>query len=56
MLRDYTEKIKMAGFLLPEDVERLMETELITANMAVLANKRKYIELCMQIRSGKMIT
>lgn len=52
VLLNYAEQFKMAAYLLPEDVERLIETQGLSANMAVIANKRNYVELCTHIRTG----
>lgn len=43
----------MAAYLLPEDVERLIEGEGLSASMAIIRNKRNYSELSAHLRTGK---
>ncbi len=45
--------MKNAASLLPEDVERFIESKGVALSMDILANKRTYIELSAHLRTGE---
>ena len=53
VLQSYSEKMKAAASLLPEDVERFIESKAVAINMDIITNKRKYIELCEHLKTGE---
>ena len=43
----------MAAFLLPAEVDRFVEDQEFSTNLAVIANRRNYVELNAHIRTGQ---
>ena len=56
VLQNYSEKMKGAASLLPEDVERLIDSKAVAISMDSLANRRSYIELCAHLKTGEKLT
>ncbi len=50
----YSEHFQAVSYLLAEDVERLVEGQGLSATMAIVANKRNYIELCAYLKTGEL--
>ena len=53
VLRSYAVHLQTIAYLLPTDVQRLIEEEAQVVNMAMLANRRSYCQLCMHLMTGE---
>lgn len=53
ILRDTAMHLQTIAYLQPMDVQRLVEEEAQVVNMAILANRRTYCQLCMHLSTGK---
>ena len=49
MLRCYGESLQAIAYLLPAEMERLVEEEAHAINLSVVANQRNYAQLCMHL-------
>ena len=55
MLKSYAHQLEVIAYLLPTDVHRLIEEEAHTINMAIIANKRNYTQLCLHLMTGRYL-
>ena len=53
MLHHYSQLLLATAFLLPPDVHRFVEEETQRVNLAILANRRSYTQLCSHLMTGK---
>ncbi len=53
ILRDYTHQLVVIAYLLPCDVERLIEEEAHLINTTLLDNMKVYSQLCMHLSTGE---
>lgn len=55
LLLDYSDKMKQAAYLLAEDVERLVEGQGLSATLAIVSNKKSYVELCTHLKTSEWL-
>jgi hypothetical protein len=53
VLKSYAHQLVVIAYLLPPDVHRLIEEEAHAVNMAVIANRRSYTQLCLHLMTGE---
>ena len=53
MLHHYSQLLLATAFLLPPDVHKFVEEETQKVNLAILANRRSYTQLCSHLMTGK---
>ena len=53
VLHHYSQLLLATAFLLPPDVHRFVEEETQRVNLAILANRRSYTQLCSHLMTGK---
>ena len=53
MLHHYSQLLLAVAYLLPPDVHRFVEEETQRVNLAILANRRSYTQLCSHLMTGE---
>ena len=53
VLHHYSQLLLATAYLLPPDVHRFVEEETQRVNLAILANRRSYTQLCSHLMTGK---
>lgn len=53
VLHHYSQLLLATAYLLPPDVHRFVEEETQRVNLAILANRRSYMQLCSHLMTGK---
>lgn len=51
-MKSYAHQLEVIAYLLPADVHRLIEEEAHVINMAMIANRRSYTQLCLHLMTG----
>ena len=54
MLHHYSQLLLAIAYLLPPDVHRFVEEETQRVNLAILANRRSYTQLCSHLMTGEV--
>ena len=53
IVKKYAVALTSIAYILPDEVERVMEEEAHTINMSVLCNRRTYTQLCQHLVTSK---
>ena len=53
VLHHYSQLLLAVAYLLPPDVHRFVEEETQRVNLAILANRRSYTQLCSHLMTGE---
>ena len=53
MLHHYSQLLLAVAYLLPPDVHRFVEEETQRVNLAILANRKSYTQLCSHLMTGE---
>ena len=53
ILKRYASKLKKVAYLLPDQLDHLMEKEGVAVNLSIVANKKQYARLYSLVLKGK---